>query len=244
MIYARTKNHNRGNAFFKNKGYGNGFFKNEGYRPPLPDKSKRQTPILTDHISEQITDHEACFNNIINQKIPPDIKASAITKTLKKFKNLDKARRRKAGAIFKVTKKMPKRPRQGKKARRAERERDDLPIDIYEAPDMNIRHLYDGYPAPDPPQPPPQAAAAQAAALRRLKTELKNDTPEKKKRLARIRAAVTPEKLPKSPPKKRAQRSTNKFDATKAGRAIYGKGMTKKNKLIKWYSAPSTLQWV
>ena len=85
MIYARTKNHNRGNAFFKNKGYGNGFFKNEGYRPPLPDKSKRQTPILTDHISEQITDHEACFNNIINQKIPPDIKASAITKTFKKI---------------------------------------------------------------------------------------------------------------------------------------------------------------
>ena len=149
MIYARTKNHNPGNAFFKNKGYGNTFFKNKSYSIPFPDKSKQQTPVIADHLSEQINNHETALNNIIAQKIPADVKACAISKTLKNLKNLDRARKNKAGAVFHVTKKIPKRPRQG---RREPRQRRDVsPINIYEPEDLHIRHLYDGYEVEPPP---------------------------------------------------------------------------------------------
>ena len=247
MIYARTKNHNPGNAFFKNKGYGNTFFKNKSYSIPFPDKSKQQTPVIADHLSEQINNHETALNNIIAQKIPADVKACAITKTLKNFKNLDRARKNKAGAVFQVTKKIPKRPRQGRREPR--QRRDASPINIYEPEDLHIRHLYDGYEVEPPPPPPPAPRPppdAQAVALNKLKIQVKQLTPEKRQQLAKFKKDITPEKIKTTPKrKKREQRKSNLFSSDKKDRKTYGRGLMKKFKPIKWYHAPSSsLQWI
>ena len=235
MIYAQTKNVARTNKFFKSRPKS---IKNTGYRPPQTAGTSHPTPVICDHLTEQIANHESQFNNIISENTPPDVKASAITKSLKNIKNLDKARKRKAGAIFKVTKKIPRIGRQRKRPdrnqHRENRERGNSPINLWEGPDMNIRHLYDGEEEDYIPRPAPRpAAAATTPAYQLAKMQSKTD-PEKKERLARFRNAYTPEKPP------RPVRTKNLFGGSSATRKRYGKGLKKNFNQIVWHSSRST----
>ena len=243
MIYARTKKPEKSNRFFKRKPES---ARNVVYIPPT-STANHPTPILADHLSGQIALQEDRFDKITNQNIPADIKANALTKTLKNIKNLDKARRRKSGAIFKVTKQNPPKPHPNKGQPFSSGKYDNdgppraggPPLNLlYEPQNMHLQHLYglqeDGNYRPPTPHTPP---AGGRTPLAMAKMASRSD-PEKKKRLAKRRKLLKDDLTPTPTKPKRTPRSKNLF--TGDNRLLYGQGLKKKFKAIPWYRPVST----